>query len=389
MRSATLLLMGALGLLSACASPQLVAPQVDDLFHDALFSRPSEPIHAQDALVVSAPMKEYAQTTLWHQTGHVDRKDPRSALVDAMYKKGELQLDYDTTVTRTAAEAFDAKSGNCLSLVLLTAALAKELGIPVRYQSVIGVSDWNQADQLLVTIGHVNLELNEPSYDLQSKTRFPAPLIVDFLPSKQASVLRSTVIEEKTVLAMFLNNRSVEAYIDGKINDAYWRAKEAMQEDPAFSNTYITLGIIYSKIHHPELADRVLNRLAQFDPYNVSMLTNHIVVLKEMGREAEANKLKERLDSLDPHPPMSYYFLAQSELKAGHFETAKRLIEKEISRDPDHHEYEFGLALVYYNLNNREQAKKHLIRAIELTRAGQKHELYRAKLEWLKSMGVH
>ena len=51
-------------------------------------------------------------------------------------------------MTRNAAEAFDARSGNCLSLVIMTAAFAKELGLPVRYQNVFVDEAWSRSGDL-------------------------------------------------------------------------------------------------------------------------------------------------------------------------------------------------------------------------------------------------
>jgi hypothetical protein len=37
----------------------------------------------------------------------------------------------------TAREAFAARTGNCLSLVIMTSAFAKQLGLPVSYRRVV------------------------------------------------------------------------------------------------------------------------------------------------------------------------------------------------------------------------------------------------------------
>ena len=56
------------------------------------------------------------------------------ACMHALYDPRELQLDYDATYTGTAAETYAARKGNCLSLVIMTAAFARELGMTVRFQ---------------------------------------------------------------------------------------------------------------------------------------------------------------------------------------------------------------------------------------------------------------
>ncbi|MET3108291.1 tetratricopeptide (TPR) repeat protein [Oxalobacteraceae bacterium GrIS 2.11] len=371
--------------ISACSSaPPLAA---GDLFHDELFSPAAQQIQPEDALTISEPMKSYARTRLHHSSGHVDDADRRVALYNALYRKGELRLDYDATETLTAAQAFEAKKGNCLSLVLLTAAMAKELGLPIRFQSVIGVTDWTRSDNLFMSIGHVNLMLVGIPSEFELTTWTANPMVVDFLPLDSANVLDSVEIEENTVLAMFANNRAVETLIQGNANDAYWWARAALKQDPKFANAYITLGVIYRTVHHSEYAEVVLGRVAAHDPDNTTMLTNRILVLRDLGRESESKALAQRLASLDKYPPWAYYLHAQAEFEAGHYELARHLYEKEMARDPNHHEIEYGLALVYLKLNDTPGAIKHLQRAIELSNSQQNREFYTARLEKLKSTG--
>src|SRR5438045_2730471 len=116
--------------LAACATAP--APQQpDQLFANALFKPASVPVNAADVFAISPEMRTY----LDHDIARLVRSGGRQqALVHALYDRGELKLDYDAATTRNASEAFAARSGNCLSLVIMTAALAKEMGLTVRYQ---------------------------------------------------------------------------------------------------------------------------------------------------------------------------------------------------------------------------------------------------------------
>ena len=118
--------------LAACASVS-PPPRPDHLFADELFAPPAQRIDANQVFALSDAMRDYAarMAPLLRQRGM------QQGLVDALYKKGDLKLDYDAALTRNAAQAFDARAGNCLSLVIMTAAFAKHLGMPVRYQSVL------------------------------------------------------------------------------------------------------------------------------------------------------------------------------------------------------------------------------------------------------------
>ena len=128
-------------LLAACATAP--APQPNDpLFRDSLFAAPSERIDARDVFALSPEMKDYLAVQIAPQLRIHGRQ---RGLIDALYNKTQLKLEFDSAMTRTAAQAFAARSGNCLSLVIMTAAFAKELGLSVRYQKVYVDETWSRS----------------------------------------------------------------------------------------------------------------------------------------------------------------------------------------------------------------------------------------------------
>ncbi|HVE90023.1 MAG TPA: transglutaminase domain-containing protein, partial [Burkholderiaceae bacterium] len=129
-------------LLTACATPQQQRAQPPEfLFNDESFSAPSERITAADVFAVSDPMKRYLRTEI---TSQLRQLGAQQGLISALYHKGQLKLQYDTSTTRNASQAFEARAGNCLSLVIMTAAFAKELGLQVRYQSAYLEETWGR-----------------------------------------------------------------------------------------------------------------------------------------------------------------------------------------------------------------------------------------------------
>ena len=61
-----------------------------------------------------------------------------------------------------------------------------------------------------------------------------ATMTIDFLPAGTSRGLRTWVIDESTIIAMYMNNRAVESLTSGAVNDAYWWAREAIMQDPRF-----------------------------------------------------------------------------------------------------------------------------------------------------------
>ena len=137
-------------LLAACAHTPVEQPPAQ-LFSDHLFAAPSERISAEDVFALSDAMKRYLETEM---AGALLRKGLHKGLIDALYSKNQLKLEYDGAVTRNASQAFEARSGNCLSLVIMTAAFAKALGLSVEYQSAFIDPTWSRVGGMYFVSGN-------------------------------------------------------------------------------------------------------------------------------------------------------------------------------------------------------------------------------------------
>ena len=372
-------------LLGGCASAPPMPP-VASLFDDTLFAPPALPVRAADALAVSPAMRGYLE-----QKGLIGGRliDPKQALFHALYRQGELKLEYDAAVTRTAAEAFDARAGNCLALVLMTGAFARELGLGVRYQLALGDDSWDRAGDLVVEVGHVNLTLLDGPRNGMGSLGRGSEMTIDFQPPHDGRVPRVRVLAEQTVVAMYLNNRAVEVLTRGATSEAYWWVRAALQHDPELLAAYLTLGVVYRRQNQPALADRALARVVARQPDNVNAMANRVPVLHELGRHEEAAALVARLAQLDPHPPFSYFHDGMAALRAHRLDAARSLFAKEVERAPYRAEFQFWLAVTYLALNDVGRARAHLVRAVEASTSRSDRALYAAKLDKLNALGVH
>src|SRR5262245_13990384 len=168
--------------LAGCATaPTGPPPQAERLLRDDRFGPPSVTIDTRQIFAVSEPMRQYLRSEVVSLSRNHDAQD---GLLKALYSRAQLKLDYDSSSTRTAGEAFEARSGNCLSLVVMTAAFAKELGLKVGYQSAYMEETWSRSGDLLVRAGHVNITLGPRLADRATVTG--RNLTIDFLPPDQA-----------------------------------------------------------------------------------------------------------------------------------------------------------------------------------------------------------
>jgi tetratricopeptide (TPR) repeat protein len=305
-------------------------------------------------------------------------------LVNALYSASDLMLAYDNGSTLKAAETYAARSGNCLSLVIMTAAFAKELGLTTRYQSVEVQETWSREGGLYLAASHVNIVLGRPVLDNRIDSDAGLELVVDFLPQPEAERFHSRGLEEKDIIALFNNNRAVENLTRGRLDDAYWWARAAVMAEPRNAVPYNTLGVIYERHNQPVLAEIAFRATLEREPENLVAMQNLGPLLASMGRKAEAAELERRVASIQPTPPYYYFDKGMEAMRRADYDTAKGLFERELKRAPYSDEFHFWLAVANLRLGDTGTAREQLALAIQNSTRRDMHDAYSAKLANLK-----
>ena len=373
-------------LLSACAAGPM-PEQAPRFYHDALFKPPSQPVNAEEIFALSAEMKAYLEGELGDQ---VRFKGSQKGLIDALYNRGQLRLAYDSVMTRNAAQTFESRSGNCLSLVIMTAAFAKAVGLSLQYQSVAVEETWSRNGGIYFNLGHVNLTLGRGMTSIRyGQVENSRLTTIDFLPPSDIRGQRIQEIGEERIVAMFMNNRAGESLADARVDDAYWWSRAAIASDPGFLSSYNTLGVVYRRHGNLPEAEELFAKVLQYEPKNRQALSNLALVLNQEGRHGEAAAVSGRLEMLEPNPPFMYFERGLAALRDRDFATARDMFAREVERDAGYHEFHFWLAIAYLNLGQTDKAREQLALAIENSTARKDLDLYSAKLARLRSTPVH
>jgi tetratricopeptide (TPR) repeat protein len=367
-------------LLAGCAttSPPMVK---GELLHDELFAAPSKPIDAGAVFRISDEMRLFLQQDFAKQP---HSKGYAQSLYDALYDQKKLKLEYDASETRTASEAFAARSGNCLSLVIMTASLAKELGMFVFYQGVSVEENWLRKGDVYFSSGHVNITLGRTRPYIRDGFNTGDLLTIDFSPLSADSMQFPWRLEESTIIAMYMNNRAAEIIAEGRIAEAYWWAREAIRHDEKFMPSYLSLGVIYRRSGHANHAEAVLRNVLLREPDNVSALANLTIVLSDLGRNAEIAEISQRLKRLAPFEPYHFYALGQEAMREKNYLLARDMFAREVNRQPYNHEFHFALALAHIALGERQKAVRHLSIARETSVTPKEQGIYAAKLNRIR-----
>jgi Tfp pilus assembly protein PilF len=373
-------------LLAGCASthaPPAAPPP--SLFADSGFGPPSEPVGSAGLFTLSPAMKAYLKSPAFAM--HLRDGGMENGLLNALYSKSDLQLEYDSSRTRTAAETYAARSGNCLSLVIMTAAFAKELGMTVRYQSVEIEESWSRSSGLYLVSSHVNIVLGHrprAAFDDSANRE----LVVDFVPSKDAAHFHARQLEEADIVSLFMNNRAVETLMQGHLDDAYWWARGAIETRPANAAAYNTLGVIYQRHGKLALAERAYRTALEHEPENIVVMQNLGPMLAQMGRTAEAQQLAQRAAKIEPTPPFHYFDQGMVALQGGNYGAAKDMFEREVKRAPDYDEFHFWLAVALLRMGEAREAREQLALAVDTSTRADTRQLYSAKLTHLRQLAA-
>lgn len=363
-------------LLTACATPPPVQQErPQDLFNDQAFGQPTERIDTVDIFALDAEMQHYLDNEI-NRKVYADGKI--MALFNQLFHNDRVKFSYDAAKTRGAADVFRERRGNCLSFTIMTAAFAKQMGLPIQFHNVANGEIWDRNGNLDFLIGHVNVTVGYPGI---AHAIGPEPArVIDFAGDQNLRNEWSEDIGEDVIVAMYLNNRSVEELAKGDLANAYWWARAAIVHTPAFLGSYNTLGVIYTRNHMTAQAEAVFRRVLEHEHDNVVAMSNEVQALNALGRHDEAQALKQRLTALQPYPPYYFFNRGIEAMRTGDFKTARSEFTKEVNRASYNHQFHYWLALADYYLGDVGETRKQLTIAMENSPNPEQHDLYAAKL---------
>lgn len=372
--------------LPGCTTPR--PPPITPLLHDALFGDPPRPSQADQALALDTSMRAYLDQQL--ASGALRRSQPRT-LTDLLYKHSGLQLQYDADYTRTAAQAFADRSGNCLSLVLMTAAFAQAVGMEVHFQSARIDDVFSRSGDLTLRNGHVNLVLGPAA------STFGRPALaggadnqrlqVDFAPPDELRGLHTQPISQATVLAMFMNNRAAEALVRRQPAQAYAWVRESLRHDAAFWPAFNTLGVVYQRAGHLAEAAAAFEQVLARDGQQIAAIVNLVQVLQAQGRHGEASTWDARRRQLEPVAPFQHLQLGDAALARGAVAEALDHYATELRLAGDSAELQGRLAQAHARHGDLAAAQQALQRALASSASPAEQQRYAGKLARLREQG--
>ncbi|BFT31238.1 hypothetical protein D210916BOD24_24140 [Alteromonas sp. D210916BOD_24] len=286
--------------------------------------------------------------------------------------------------TYSATEALSNQSGNCLSLAVLTTALAKLVDLDVLYQEVHTAPIYKRFGNLMTTSTHVrSLVLQPKEQQKDNVIIFRSRAVIDYFPSSTNDV--GEYLSEQAFISMYYQNMAANALVKDDKDLAYSYLAQAMALDPANAETINTLTVLYRKDGYVNQARALYEYVINNDIESVHTLSNFAVLLKKVGDKETLASIGEMYLNTDDSNPYRWYDIGNEYLDRGDHLRAKVFFKRAVERGPYLSEGYLGLAKVYYLEGNWNKAESMMMKALSLTYPSDNQALYAAKLEAIQN----
>ena len=370
--------------LSACQSVMIKIPISEQLLYDQGFVGFSEVSIQSEQQIFH--LDDSAKAFVASIVDPMDNKNTQmEALVQAIFDRSELNLLYQDDANTNANETFHFRAANCLSLSIMTYALASEAGFNAYFQEVIIPEYWTRRAGFSLINGHINIKilasrqadvflLNSRSYQ------------VDFDPQPLRSGFPKKVVSKQAVLSMFYNNKGADAFLQKDYVTAYAYFREALMVKPSFDSAWVNLGILYRLNEYLPQAEKAYQHALVINPDSLTALENLAYLYTFSGRIEEAEKILEKVKSQRNNNPYYHVNLGEQEMEQKHWEQALTHFRRALALDKGKHEVYFGLARAYYEIGELKQSERYFKQA--KSKAMNKHdaEKYQSKLKFLSDL---
>jgi tetratricopeptide (TPR) repeat protein len=367
----------------ASSSPQTKIDGIEQYFIDAQFAQ-------VDSLI--EPLQLFSLSNQVTQTLRQDFLKSRMSKDYIMANRwlanyinaSDGGFEYRDNVTRIAQATFDDRSGNCLSLVLLTASLAEVLDVEVEFQEIEVPPVWDKQGDFYLVNGHINLRLI-PKETNNTYLVSKDAIQVDFLPERTMRGYAKKRIDKTTVMAMFYNNIAAESLVEGQYDLAYAYIKQSLLLKPEFVPALNTLGILYRYKGLDDAAETVYKLALSQESEDLNALYNYAVLLSNQNRLDEWAELHKTLELARIRNPYYYYDMAQQAYFDREYERALIWYKRAVEKADYRHEFYFGLSRAYWATGDERRAQSNLEKALSLSGDDMNKRRYQAKLQAMQT----
>lgn len=353
------LAMGLLGslfmlcLLSGCATPTPPAPMAVIPWHDQTFNY--DPAVNKVAIDDLFRLDPALQITIQQALPHLVSPDEKlTFLTTLLFGSDGHSFPYAMYHSTVAAETWQRRRGDCLSLTVLAYSIAKTLGLSSSMQQVHIPAIYSRSGRIDFVTGHVNLRMavRGPIDVASTKSSY---VLIDFEP-QVGSWERGEDLTEQGILARYYNNVGAESMSGSDPRLAYTYFKLALLADPTYLSSYSNMAQLYSTAGLNQDAEKLLRHALTLDPADYPTLNALGNLLISQGRTAEAAQFSTRLKEKQFEDPYYWLGLGLGYLKEGRPKQSVDVLERAQSLSTGFSEIHHYLAIAYWRIGRQADA---------------------------------
>ena len=335
-----------------------------------------------DIFELNDEAKAFAQSAI---KGVVKPKEQIQALVQQVFSRSDLNLLYRAEANTVANQTFRNRAANCLSMSIMTYALATELGFTVRFQDIEIPEYWTIREGQSLLNGHINLQILPPSSREHIKF-LTRGFEVDFDAQATRQHFPKTLLKLNQVVAMFHNNNGADALLKKDYIKAYAYFRSAFLQSPDLSSVLANLGYLYRLTGHYELAERTYLRAIKKDKKNLTAWRNLSYLYRYMGHDKKAKDIVDRVSRKRADNPFFHINMGDKAFEKQQWQIALRHYQQALRLDKSIHEVFFGLGKTYFELGNIKRSYHYLQLAKKKSRTQQEQDAYQGKIDLLATI---
>jgi len=291
------------------------------------------------------------------------------ALLVFLFGAERRAFDYAPGHSTTAAETWRLKRGDCLSLTVLTYAVAKELELEAAMQEVDIPSIHDRHGNFDFVNQHVNVVItNGWKTVIDRGVAEPRDVIVDFEPAI-GSFRKGFPLSEKSILARYYNNIAVESMAGRDERTAYAYFRAALEADPGYPAALANLAILYHARGLDAEAETFLRQALKLDRVPYVRRYWKARALLAQGRAAEAAQYAKQLQQVKENDPYYWIDRGLEMLATNQDRQAVRALEHAEELTTGFVEVHRYLAIAYLRTGDKARADQQLTRLAALDAA--------------------
>jgi Flp pilus assembly protein TadD len=318
-----------------------------------LENQPHVEIENVDFLGVSASMKRFIRNY-----APEDMANGRKAwnLAYATLDPILLNFDYDPSLTLTAVDTFNRRTGNCLSFSGMFIAMAREAGLNAWFQEVKLPLEWTSVNETFLVSMHVNAVVQDGRSEY----------VVDVSGTKRAKWLRIRKLSDAEAEAQYYNNLGADALVKKDLARAFTYLVKAIRIAPDTSYIWSNLGVVYKRNGQLEDAKQAYRTALEINPAETVALNNLHAIYVEEGDLAQAEKVRSRVERHRRKNPYYLHLLSAQALDERRYEDAIELLKQAIKLNKEEYRFHFTLARSLFLSGEKDAALQSLGQAKQL-----------------------